>query len=64
VVAILVAAAFGAFSGLLGEVTQRIFYSHSGTHVDPPAMAIVITMVLVGVLYLLDLLPNAGYLGI
>jgi hypothetical protein len=64
VVAILVAAAFGAFSGLMGEVTQRIFYSHSGTHVDPPAMAIVITMVLVGVLYLLDLLPNAGYLGI
>jgi hypothetical protein len=63
VVAILAAAAFGAFSGLLGEVTQRIFYSHSGTHVDPPAMAIAITMVLVGVLYLLNILPNGGYLG-
>jgi hypothetical protein len=63
VVAILAAAAFGAFSGLMGELTQRIFYSHSGTHVDPPAMAIAITMVLVGILYLFNVLPNGGYLG-
>ena len=63
VVAILAAAAFGAFSGLMGELTQRIFYSHSGTHVDPPAMAIAITMVIVGILYLFNVLPNGGYLG-
>ena len=63
VVAILAAAAFGAFSGLVGELTQRIFYSHSGTHVDPPAMAIAITMVIVGILYLFNVLPNGGYLG-
>jgi hypothetical protein len=63
-VALLVAGAFGALSGLAGELTQRLFYSHSGTHVDPPAMAIALVMLFVGVLYLLGLLPNAGYLGL
>jgi hypothetical protein len=63
-VALVVAGAFGALSGVLGEATQRIFYSHSGTHVDPPAMAIALVMLGVGVLYLLGLLPNAGYLGL
>ena len=62
VVALLAAGAFGAISGLLGEVTQRIMYSHSGTHVDPPAMAIAIAMLVVGVLSILGVLPNAGYL--
>ncbi|MDV7348249.1 hypothetical protein R3751_00460 [Halorubrum distributum] len=62
VVALLAAGVFGALSGLLGEVTQRMFYSHSGTHVDPPAMAIAIMMLLVGILGILGVLPNAGYL--
>ncbi|OYR81815.1 hypothetical protein DJ71_12830 [Halorubrum sp. E3] len=60
--ALLAAGVFGALSGLLGEVTQRMFYSHSGTHVDPPAMAIAIMMLLVGILGILGVLPNAGYL--
>jgi hypothetical protein len=64
VIALLVAGAFGAISGLFGELTQRIFYSHGGTHVDPPAMAIALAMVIVGVLFLLGLLPNAGYLAL
>lgn len=64
VVALLAAGAFGAISGLLGELTQRIFYSHSGTHVDPPAMAIALFMLVIGVLYLAGVLPNAGYLGL
>jgi hypothetical protein len=63
-VVILVAAAFGAVSWLVGEVTQRVFYSHSGTHVDPPAMAIAIVMFLVGVGYLLGIIPNGGYLAL
>ena len=63
-IVLLVAGAFGAISGLLGEVSQRIFYSHSGTHVDPPAMAIAAFMLVLGVLYLAGLLPNAGYLGL
>ncbi|SDY04735.1 hypothetical protein [Halobellus clavatus] len=63
-VALLAAGIFGAISAILGEFTQRIMYSHSGTHVDPPAMAIAIAMLFVGILYLLNLLPNAGYLGL
>ena len=35
-----VASAFGAISALIGELSQRVFYSHSETHVDPPAMAV------------------------
>jgi len=61
-VALLVAGLFGALSGLFGELTQRLFYSHSGTHVDPPAMAIAIMMLFVVILSLLGILPNAGYL--
>ncbi|ELY75981.1 hypothetical protein [Natrinema pallidum] len=62
--ALLVAGAFGAISGLIGELSQRVFYSHSGTHVDPPAMAIAAFMFVLGLLYLAGLLPNAGYLGL
>lgn len=62
VVALLAAGIFGVLSGLAGEVTQRLFYSHSGTHVDPPAMAIAIMMLLVWLLSILGVLPNAGYL--
>jgi len=62
VVALLAAGGFGAASALVGEFTQRVFYSHSGTHVDPPAMAIGIMMVIVGVLSLAGVFPNAGFL--
>ncbi|RYJ19563.1 hypothetical protein ELS19_00795 [Halogeometricum borinquense] len=64
-IAILLAAGvFGALSGLLGELTQRIFYSHSGTHVDPPAMAIVLVTVLIAVLYFAGVIPTSAYLGL
>ncbi|MDS0475753.1 hypothetical protein [Natrinema sp. 1APR25-10V2] len=63
-IVLLVAGAFGAISALLGEVSQRVFYSHSGTHVDPPAMAIAEFMFVLGLLYLAGLLPNAGYLAL
>nr|WP_305882985.1 hypothetical protein [Halobellus rarus] len=61
--ALLVAGAFGGLAGLTGEVTQRVFYAHSGTHVDPPAMTIAVLMFAVALLYLAGLLPNAGYLA-
>jgi hypothetical protein len=62
VVALLAGGVLGVLSGLAGEVTQRLFYSHSGTHVDPPAMAIAVMMLLVWLLSILGVLPNAGYL--
>ncbi|GAA0305838.1 hypothetical protein [Halarchaeum salinum] len=63
-VALLAAGALGAITGIVGEASQRVFYSHSGTHVDPPAMAIAAVMFAIGVCYLIGLLPNAAYLGI
>jgi hypothetical protein len=39
-----------------------MFYAHSGTHVDPPAMAIAIVMFAVAVLAIAGVIPNAGYL--
>jgi len=62
VVALLAAGVFGVVSGLFGEITQRIFYAHSGTHVDPPAMAIALAMLAVGILAIVGVLPSAGYL--
>ena len=59
VAALLAAGVFGAVSGLLGELTQRLFYSHSGTHVDPPAMAIAIAMFVVGLLAIAGVLDPA-----
>jgi hypothetical protein len=61
---VIVAGIFGVVAGFLGEVSQRVLYAHSGTHVDPPAMAIAEAMLIVGVLYLAGLLPNSGYLGL
>ncbi|SFS06716.1 hypothetical protein SAMN05216559_3085 [Halomicrobium zhouii] len=62
---LMVVAALGGLVGaLLGEVTQRVAYAHSGTHVDPPAMSIAIYTLVIGVLFLLGVLPNAGYLAL
>jgi hypothetical protein len=63
VAALLAAGAFGMLSGLLGELTQRLFYSHSGTHVDPPAMAIAIMMFFTALLSIAGVFPNSGYLA-
>jgi MFS family permease len=54
----------GVIGALLGEVTQRVMYAHSGTHVDPPAMAITIYSLAIGVLFLVGAIPNSAYLGL
>jgi hypothetical protein len=48
--ALIIGALFGVFGALVGEVHQRIFYSHSGTHFDPPAASIVVTTLTMGLL--------------
>ena len=63
VVAIVAAGAFGALTALVGELTQRLFYAHSGTHVDPPAMAIGVAMLVVGLLAIAGVLPSPAYLS-
>lgn len=56
VLALLVAGVFGVLAALLGELAQRVFYAHGDTHLDPPAVAIVLTSLL------LTLLATAGVL--
>ncbi len=62
VIILLIGGLLGTISGLIGEITQRVMYAHSGTHVDPPAMAITICMVGVGVGALLGVIPTGAYL--
>jgi hypothetical protein len=42
----------GAVAGLFGELSQRVLYAHADTHLDPPAAAIVLTVLLIGLLEL------------
>jgi hypothetical protein len=40
---------FGAVSGALGELFQRLFLARGNTHIDPPAFAIWVGNTLVAV---------------
>ncbi|QIB74516.1 hypothetical protein GL213_08395 [Halogeometricum borinquense] len=51
----------GLISGLFGELFQRVFYSHSDTHWDPPAAAIVFGSFLIVILYIIGVFPSASY---
>ncbi|QGN06533.1 hypothetical protein Hrd1104_03945 [Halorhabdus sp. CBA1104] len=47
---LLVGAVFGVVSGLVAELAQRVVYAHADTHVDPPAIAIVVMTLAIGLL--------------
>lgn len=47
---VLIGTLFGVLGALIGEISQRIFYAHSDTHLDPPAAAIVVTTLIMGLL--------------
>ncbi|SDJ51347.1 hypothetical protein SAMN05216226_104170 [Halovenus aranensis] len=49
-VGLIAAGVFGVLGSLLGEGAQRLFYAHGDTHVDPPAVSIVVTTLLLGLL--------------
>ena len=57
VTAIVAGLLIGVACALFGELFQRIFYSHSDTHWDPPAAAIVFGTFVIALLY------SAGILG-
>jgi len=59
---LLVAGGLGLVAALLGELTQRIFYAHGRTHIDPPAMAIVIWSFGIGLLYVAGVLPTGVWI--
>jgi len=49
-VALAVAAVFGVLGALAGELAQRTLYAHADTHLDPPAVSIVLTSLLITLL--------------
>jgi len=59
---LLIAGGLGLIAALLGEVTQRIFYAHGRTHIDPPAMAIVVWSFGIGLLYVAGLIPTGVWI--
>ena len=61
-VGLLFAGGIGVVAALAGEVTQRIFYAHGRTHIDPPAMAIIIWSFGVGLLYVAGVLPTGVWI--
>jgi hypothetical protein len=52
ITAIIIGGVFGALGALVGEAGQRVFYAHGDTHVDPPAFAIFVCTLLIGILNL------------
>lgn len=60
--ALLLGAVFGIVGALVGEVAQRVCYAHADTHLDPPAVSIVVTTFLVALLALVGLLPSAAWI--
>jgi len=59
---LLIAGGLGFVAAILGELTQRIFYAHGRTHIDPPAMAIVLWSFGIGLLYVAGLIPTGVWI--
>jgi hypothetical protein len=59
--ALLIGAAAGMVAAWFGEVTQRLFYAHADTHLDPPAFAIAIGTFLVAVLAMLGWIESSAW---
>lgn len=60
--ALVLGAAFGVVGALAGEVSQRIFYAHAETHLDPPAASIVFTSFLVAVLAMVGVFASSVWI--
>ncbi len=58
-VALLVGAAFGVVTALAAELAQRLFYAHADTHLDPPAVGILVGTSLVVLLDLVGVFQQA-----
>ncbi|MBX0321792.1 hypothetical protein EGH21_01980 [Halomicroarcula sp. F13] len=61
ILVVVVAAVFGVYGALLGEVWQRIFYAHGDTHWDPPAAAITLATFTIAVLYIVGVFPGSAW---
>lgn len=61
---ILVGVFFGIVGALAGELAQRVFYAGAETHLDPPAVSIVVTTFFIAVLALSGALPGAAWIPV
>jgi hypothetical protein len=61
---VLIGGLFGMTGALAGEVIQRIFYSHSDTHFDPPAAAIVVNTFAIAVLSVVGVFPSSSWVPV
>lgn len=52
---------FGVMAALFGELTQRVFFAHADTHLDPPAAAIVLGTFVIAILAMLGVFPSAAW---
>lgn len=59
---LLTGALFGFIAALFGELFQRVFYAHGDTHIDPPAGAIVMGTLLIALLAIFGLFPDAAWI--
>jgi hypothetical protein len=55
---------FGIIAALFGELTQRIFYSHADTHLDPPAFAIVLGTFVIVLLYWIEIFETSAWIPV
>lgn len=56
--ALLLGGVFGATSAVTAELAQRVLYAHAETHLDPPAVAIAVNTLAIGLLVVAGVLPN------
>ncbi|MFH5831369.1 hypothetical protein [Halalkalibaculum sp. DA384] len=61
---VLLGGLFGIISAVFGEWIQRIFYSHSDTHFDPPAAAIVMSTFLIAILALAGVFASSAWVPV
>jgi hypothetical protein len=58
---VIIGGIFGLTGALTGEVVQRVFYSHSDTHFDPPAAAIVVNTFVIAMLSLTPVFESSSW---
>jgi MFS family permease len=61
---LMIGAVFGVIAALFGELTQRLFYAHADTHLDPPAFAIVLGTFLIVIFYLIDIFESSAWVPV
>jgi hypothetical protein len=60
ILALVAGSVFGVLGALAAELAQRTLYAHADTHLDPPAVSIVLTSLVLVVLAAVDVVDPAA----